>query len=404
MINILLTTVLVAATPSVEARTLDGKTAQGELVKLTTDSLVLRNGKSEQTISAADLMAVDVQPAPAAVKTKATVWIELVDGSRLSAISYTVGDGTASATLTEGGAVAIPTRDLRAVRLKSQTPDLAKQFQAIVDGDAKADRIVIRRGTDRIASLEGVLRNATAEHVEFELDGETVPVRRAKVEGLVYYHRDGRKLSPTTCVVTDASGQRVAATQITLLNNVLQIVTPTGFKLTRPLALVTRLDFAAGKLKFLSDMKPERTQWTPYFGPARPQLARLNRPREDQSTAGGPLTLRMRDPDNPATVATFAKGVSMRSRTLLVYRLPGPFRSFRAIAGIDPRIRRRGNVRLVIHGDEKQLFEATLTSGGEPVPIRLDLRGVARLKILVDFGENQDVGDHVNLCDARIIK
>ena len=36
--------------------------------------------------------------------------------------------------------------------------------------------------------------------------------------------------------------------------------------------------------------------------------------------------------------------------------------------------------------------------------IELDLTGVKRLTILVDFGEQLDIGDHLLLCNARLTK
>ncbi len=39
-----------------------------------------------------------------------------------------------------------------------------------------------------------------------------------------------------------------------------------------------------------------------------------------------------------------------------------------------------------------------------PQQLSLDLTGVRRLTIEVDFGEGGDAGDHLNLCDVRIIQ
>jgi hypothetical protein len=59
---------------------------------------------------------------------------------------------------------------------------------------------------------------------------------------------------------------------------------------------------------------------------------------------------------------------------------------------------------LVIRGDDKVLLETTLTGAEGPKPLDLDLGGVRRLAILVDFGGEMDAADHLDLCNARIIK
>ena len=78
-----------------------------------------------------------------------------------------------------------------------------------------------------------------------------------------------------------------------------------------------------------------------------------------------------------------------------------------AVAGIDDRVRYSRippHVRLIISSEEKTLFDREIAADDEAISIDLDLRGVQRLIILVDFGENGDVADHLNLCDARITK
>jgi hypothetical protein len=72
--------------------------------------------------------------------------------------------------------------------------------------------------------------------------------------------------------------------------------------------------------------------------------------------------------------------------------------------GIDPRVRDGGDVNLVVLGDEKRLFESSLKRGEAAKKLRLDLRGVNRLTIVVEFGRDLDVGDYVNFTDARLVK
>ncbi len=74
------------------------------------------------------------------------------------------------------------------------------------------------------------------------------------------------------------------------------------------------------------------------------------------------------------------------------------------MAGIDDRVRPAGNVRLVISGDDRELFAQTVTGSDEPLALNVDITGVKRLKILVDFGEQLDLADCLDLCDARITK
>jgi hypothetical protein len=173
--------------------------------------------------------------------------------------------------------------------------------------------------------------------------------------------------------------------------------TPLGLEITCPCEQVVRIDFSQGKIVYLSDLEPESIEWTPYFGSAQqpPALARLFAPRTDRGLEPGPLLLDGK---------RYEKGLALHSRTRLVYRLPGRFRRFKATVGIDDRVRPRGNVRLAIHGDERLLLETTITGTDPPQQLDLDLTGVRRLAILVDYGDDLDLADHLDLCDARVVK
>jgi hypothetical protein len=105
-----------------------------------------------------------------------------------------------------------------------------------------------------------------------------------------------------------------------------------------------------------------------------------------------------------ASIESYDRGISLHSRTRIAYDLPVGVRYFRARAGIDAANRQSGHVRLVIYGDREQLFATEVSGRDGPRDISVDLTGVRLLELFVDYGENQDVGDHLNLCNARLIK
>jgi hypothetical protein len=134
--------------------------------------------------------------------------------------------------------------------------------------------------------------------------------------------------------------------------------------------------------------------------------AEYGQPRRNQSAYGGPLTLQF-DAQSAAPIdetRSYNKGLALRSHTELVYRVPAGFRRFTTVAGIDPSTSASGNVRLEIEGDGRLLWEDDIAGQEPPRSIELDIAGIKRLKIVVDYGRNLDTGDWLNLCDARIVK
>ena len=290
----------------------------------------------------------------------------------------------------------LATRDIRAVRLQSQTDSVAAEWSRILESGADGDLLVIREG-DSIDYHRGVLGAVDDNVVRFDLDGELLPVKRSKVHGLVYYQSAGRNLPEPVCRVIDSDGSQWMVRTIRLEDEDFAWTTPLGLEVTRRPAEVARIDFSQGKITYLSDLEPESVVWTPYFGTGKgqPTLSGFFAPRKDRGLDPGPLQLGGK---------RYRKGLALHSRTKMVYRLPGPCRRFKATVGIDDRVRPQGNVRLVIQGDERVLLETVVAGTDPPMPIDLDVTGVRRLGILVDFGGDLDVADHLDLCEARVAK
>ena len=215
---------------------------------------------------------------------------------------------------------------------------------------------------------------------------------------------------PSRCVFsTDGTSCKPAFRRYRSRNGLVNVTTVGRREVDLPLADVRSADFSAGKVVFLSDTEPATEDQTPLVGtPGGVSLAvGYGRPRRDKSAFGGPLTLSYPNVDASAPVGRtkpFSRGLAVRSRTTLEYRVPKGFTKLLGIAGIEPATRGEGSARLVISGDEKQLFNAELTGNQSPQELELDITGVKRLKIVVDYGQNLDTGDWVNLCDVRMVK
>jgi hypothetical protein len=393
----LLGLVLCGAPPEMELRLLDGATVHGTPIEMSVEriSLTTPAGRADfDTERVFGLFAKD-KPAPAAQKP--AVWVELVDGAALLATDYTVKDRKATIALCDGGPLEVATRDIAAVRLQPGSETADKEWARIQNMKLDGDVLVVRKD-DAIDYHKGVLGDVDDKTVGLDLDGEKIPVKRAKVHGLIYYHAANRDLPGAICVLADAAGMRWPVRTLALNEKQeLEWTTPCGLKVVRPLAAVAAVDFSGGKVIYLSDLKPDSVQWAPFFGTAQqlPSVAEFYAPRMDQNLSSKPLQL---------DKTRYPKGVSLHSRTELVYRLPGRFSRFKAIAGIDDEVAPNGHVRLVIRGDDQVLFDGPIAGGDKPKSLDLDIGGVKRLTILVDFGEKLDVGDHLDLCLARISK
>ncbi len=399
MIELLLTTALISGAPPFEVHTLDGQSAVGQIVALNADELVLETDQGPTTFALDQLAALARKPAPVLSASGANLLIELVDGSVLSAVEYGVTSGTGKIRSTLGATHEIPTRSIRWVRFGSPDgydPKLTKEWSEITETQAAGDLLVVRKN-GVLDYLEGVLRDVDDATCQFELDGEVIPVKRAKIEGLVYAQPRSVELPEPIGKLVATDGSRLQLQTVEFADGKVVVSTPAGTSHSVPLERVVRFDFSSGKIAYLSDLEPESVAFTPLFGFAQPPAGLLEfySYRRDVGFEGNPLRLDGK---------VYKKGLSLASRTELVYKLPGKFRVFRATVGIDDSVRETGSVRVAIKGDGKTLWQADVR-GSEPArELELEIAGVKRLEILVDYGEATDVGDRLDLGEARVTK
>jgi hypothetical protein len=399
MWNLVLSAALLGAAADFEALSLDGKSAVGQIASLDTQRLVLRTAEGDTTFPLGTLATLSRLPAKPADERKVTLWVELVDGSGLAATDYTVQGGMAKVTLSLGAGITLPTRAIQWVRFAPPAAGDAKlneQWSGIVRTEATGDLLVVRKN-GALDYLEGVQGDIDAETCSFELDKEVIPVKRPKVEGIIYFHPTTAELPEAIGQLITVDGSRLVLRSIDLAGEALKITTPGVMSIGIPLELVARCDFSSGKIAYLSDLPVESASYVPFLGlkEAPAALTEFYHFRRDESFEQNPLRLDGK---------VYRKGLSLQSRSVLSYKLPGKFRIFKAIAGIDDSVRETGNVHLEIKGDGKILWQGEVRGADAPHELEVDVAGVKRLEILVDYGADLDIGDRLDLCEARVTK
>jgi hypothetical protein len=393
--NVLLLAALLTAAIPFEAQTLDGKRIDGDLTELTANRVSLQTAQGPVAIDLENLIALSPKQRRSAATNPNEVLVQLADGSCIHAKQFTCKESRVQVTLLNGQSLEMPVRDVLAVRLPFESESAAAEWTRLLGMKHNADVLVLHKN-EILDYHEGVLHDVTEEMVHFEIEGERLPVSRAKVYGLMYQHRTEDALPTPYCRITETCGSQWSVRKLTF-SNTLELTTPGELHVSLPLEDVARIDFAEGKIAYLSDMKPDNLRWTPFFSAnkATQLVEKFYEPRRDRSFDLTPLQL---------GGVSYDKGLAIHTRTELSYRLPNGFRQFRAIAGIDDAMRPNGKVRLIIRGDANILLDTVISGNNEPLPIDLDLSGVRRLTILVDFADTVDVGDHLLLCNARITK
>jgi hypothetical protein len=411
-----LLTILALAGPALAAdakvRLLAGEGPAGQVVAVTTDRITVRTSAGEKSIPAAEVMWVEFA---SAADSKPEVWIELLDGSRLNAVAYTAAAGQAKVELTSGLAVTVATRAIKWVRFRPADPALAGQWREILESQARGDMVVLRKTSmrpveegDNAAAVtevaldqhEGTILDVSPESVQFDFDGEKIDVRRDKLEGIVYYHPARREFSPPACKLVDVGGSAWSVKSLELASGRLSGSTVVGVALDFPLAAVAKIDYSVGNVLFLADLEPDT-------GGGDPAVSL--QPAAMTFKFGRMFGVRSRPPLGAASFqikgTKYDSGLSLHSPASLVYRMPEGMRWLRAVAGVDDSVVVPGRFDLVVLGDGKELVRHPFSADQRgPLSLDLDVTNIRRITITLDPADGQDIGDQLDLCEARLTK
>lgn len=240
------------------------------------------------------------------------------------------------------------------------------------------------------------ITGVSEESVTVVLDGETIPVKRAKVAGLRWL-RPPQPATEGRIAVATAAG-RLEAAEVAWSSSEGLVL---DGRVRAPAAWLEAIDYAAGRTVWLTNVAPERIEVEPYFG----GLKRID------GLAGFFAPRRVASAGDDA-----GHGLVMRPRTVGVWRVPTDSRRFRGglrtAGGATPR------AVVAIDLDGREIFRhefqdqpraagdaaATKSDAGPTViPIDIDVAGARRLTLTVDFAAG-GLGGPVTLDDARFEK
>jgi len=376
-----------AVSPKVEISSLDGKLTAGRLTGLTADEVTIDSDGQPRNVPLAELMQIrfseSTQPGQ---QSSGIPRVTLIDGSQFGATAAESTATTFTVNTPHLGQFSLPLTSVANVRLAPTDRRVEEAWAEIAVRQVKQDLLVVRKG-DVLDHLPGVVGVIGKETLAFILDGQEISVPVAKVFGIVYGRTKRGRFEPV-CRAELANADLLNLNAISQADGALAAVLVDGTTVTIPIDQVSRLDFSHGKLRYLSDMEPREVKYTPFFDITWKY-------RRNTNLDGGPLRVGRKE---------YARGISIHSRTMLRYRLSREFRRFQAVVGIDRVVGRNGDVQLVISGDGKVLFEENIRGVDDPRALDLDVSGVHNLEILVDFGGDLDIADHLDLADAKLVK
>jgi hypothetical protein len=382
------------ALPSARAaervETLDLRSAEGNVVSISADKVDVLSAGKAQSLPLADVEGVFLREGDDLSARTGQAAVRTVAGDFLAAEKIAAADGKLRFTSPMVGAVELPLASVACVYMPltgQAVGAVVKRVAEVRPPEKPSDLVIVDQGKEW-SGVEGVLVAIAGDKITFRLGAEDrqIEARHVKAIRLATPPAAGTPAGRAVCV----DGSELLFSAVKMDADTVSLQTAVAGDVTIPRKNVASIRFASSRLAELSELAPAEVKEYGLFDTKFPH-------RENRSVGGSPLRLAGR---------TYPSGIGMNSFTELTYRIDGQYKSFVAIAGIDDAVRPSGNATLTFLGDGKELGNPlTLTGKTAPQEVRLDLGGVKTFTVRVDFGpDGLPVGDHVDLCSARLIK
>lgn len=208
----LLVCLTLGQSPAIEVVTLSERQIQGTLESFTAETVAVKTSAESISVPIAEVLMIRSTTAATAATGESKLVVRLVDGSRLHAQSFISTGNAATLRHMQLGELKLSNASIFSVRLAEADSRIDHEWDQLLERSAKKDMAVIRKG-DVLDHLDGVIGSLNETTLQFQLDGDDIPVKREKVFGLIYSKRES-SAKKAVAQLELTSGDRLAMKQI----------------------------------------------------------------------------------------------------------------------------------------------------------------------------------------------
>ena len=401
----------------VDVELLDGSSFTGSLTAIGAEELTLLQDGEQKAFALAEVISVTSHHQNSKLTDDSPAQLLLADGSQIACRLNSLTSKQVSADSSTGGPLIVPRKVVRAVRLSAVNPEWTKEWQAFLSRDNDEDLLILKkRDGSGLDFYSGVVSATSGDNVNFILDGDTVPVPRNRIYGLIFVAAESEGNGRITLRFSDAS--EIIIRRVITEGESLKVETSWNQMLTMRLTDVLGIDFSRGRFHYLSDLDPVRETYSEIhpqgsllqallraedvLGEEALKLWKLHRDKVPMGPFGPlPLTLRGK---------VYEKGIWLFPRCRIDYAVDGQYSRFQTIAGVDDEVAFNcskpgspSKVQLTILADGDEVWKQLIEAPADPVRIDLDVSRIRTLSILADFGDDDSACDFLDLADARLL-
>jgi len=369
---------------------LDGTTVRGVVEGLDDGLLKVKGGKDVELGRVWRIERSNRPVGKAPDQTVAT--IHLLGGGKIHAVKLATAEGEVRFDWLGGREAALPLNDVRAVRFKFKPAgDAALDPTPFIEASraerSRRDALFIER-EGKLLSVEGVLEAIGPKKLTFRFNDESRTIDRDKVFGLTLATTAEPPEAVGWAGVALVDGSSVWGRPVALADGTMQLDRTGEARLAVPWAKVHHVDFNSPRLAFVDELDPVRevaNAIVTYAWPMRRGRNVMNQ------------TMKIGD-------QAYDRGLGVHAESRLAYDLDGRFDRFIATIGVDASTAELGDCVFRVEGDGRELLSQRMRGSDGAKTIRVDVGDVERLELVVEAGENLDIGDRANWANARLIR
>jgi hypothetical protein len=365
---------------------IDGSQFNGSIQSIDASGGVLGEGVP-LGLKVSEILSIqtDRQPQSGA---ESEITIHLVGGGKLMAGRPSMA-GEKTRFQSDVGVSELPLQSIRAI-VWSSSPGVQA---AIKEPSAENDKVIVQTDAGE-RTVEGVLEGIDAEQIQLNYQGESRKIGLSKIKAIVTADLGFKKPDGSMAAINLLDGSQIVGVVSELTDGILKITLAGDASVGLKTEAIENIAIASDRILFLSDAQPIDVQEKSVFAIQRPW-------KRNRSVEDNPLRL---GSDSAGKTSVFKKGLGTQAFCRLEFANTNEFDRFNAIVGIDAETGGRGDCQVVVRGDGIELWSQRVRATDDPHKVGVDITGIKKITLIVYPGEEFDLGDHVDWCDARFLK
>lgn len=366
---------------------LDGTAVEAEVTAIDADGNVQTAGDRRFVLQ--QLRSIERQVEVTALKGQ-TATVHLLGDGEIAAEGVTIRDGRVRVNRGKDE-WELPLRFVRAIRFLNPGMDREGALKPFEDarraGDLESDRMYAW-AEEKLTPVRCVIQSLDGREIKVEYKGEERTVPRERLAGVVFASAADAPDRSGHVRATLTDGSILWGRAQRLEDGTLTLEPFSDVRLAVPWKTVQSLAVRSENVTYLSDMTPAEVEQN--------AIATFPWPyQRDRNVLKQPLRL-------GGNIHTRGLGVHAHNR--LAFKLDKDYTRFAATVGIDDSAGKEGDCEFVVTGDGDVLFTKRMKAGTAPESFSVPLGGVRTLALEVVPGENLDLGDVANWCEARLLR